>query len=54
MKYNEEQVNEIVESATALYNAGYWTCDRDVNEPEMWERLRNSLDIEPGNSPKPL
>ena len=37
-----------------LYDAGYWTCDRDVDEEALWIAARDALGRDPGKSPKPL
>jgi hypothetical protein len=40
-------------AALMLYRAGYWTCDRPVDEAAMWTELRDALGLEPGTSPPP-
>ena len=45
---------ELYEAVTALYEAGYWTCDRNVDEDKLWERVRNALKRTPGCSPAPV
>ena len=40
-------------AATALYEAGCWSCDRPVDETGLWEALRDALGRKPGNAPKP-
>ncbi len=46
--------NELRRAATCLYMAGYWSCDRKVDEQRLWEDLRDALDLPPGHSPKPV
>jgi len=44
---------ELHEAATALYDAGHWSCDRPVSENAMWMRLRGALGRASGGAPKP-
>ena len=44
----------VKDAANAIYDAGYWTCDRPVDDKKLWEELRDSLGRESGRSPKPL
>ena len=37
-----------------LYDAGFWTCDREADEEALWIAARDILGREPGNSPKPV
>jgi hypothetical protein len=39
-------------AAATIYDAGHWTCDRDVHEAALWERLRDALGRKPGTAPK--
>ena len=52
MKYKEHMYDKIVAVANALYDAGYWSCDRQVDEIELWEKLRDALGRKHGTSPK--
>lgn len=44
-------------AVVALWEAGYWTCDRRVaveTETALREMLRVAMDSPPGNTPKPM
>jgi hypothetical protein len=41
-------------AATAIYEAGHWTCDRPVDEVGLWTELRDALGRNSGGAPKPL
>jgi|SRR5579872_1419247 len=47
--YNER----LLEAIRALYYAGVWTCDRDVDEAALWTAVRDAAGFPPGQSPKP-
>ena len=49
---NLDRYNKIEKALLDLYNAGYWTCDRNVDAEQLWTSARDALGIEPGNSPK--
>lgn len=49
----EQTFNTLREAVEKLYDAGHWTCDRDVDERALWENVRDAARIQPGNSPKP-
>jgi hypothetical protein len=44
----------LYDAATEIYEAGHWTCDRRVDEKDLWENLRDALHREPGHAPKPI
>lgn len=48
------EINALRSAAGAIYDAGYWTCDRPVDETALWEALRDALGRAPGKSPKPI
>lgn len=45
---------ELFSAASNLYEAGHWTCDRQVNEMALWEALRDAMERKPGNAPVPI
>jgi hypothetical protein len=47
---SEAHLPAILEAATALYFAGFWHCDRPVDEAALWEALRDACGIEPGQT----
>lgn len=47
-------VPKLLEVCNALYDAGHWTCDKDVDEAKLWENLRDEIGREPGTAPKPI
>lgn len=49
-----EETDRIIAAANALYEAGVWSCDREVDEAALWTELRDALCRKPGTSPKPL
>lgn len=46
-------VPKLLEVCNALYDAGHWTCDRNVDEAKLWENLRDEMGRESGTAPKP-
>ena len=44
--------NKLEKACNALYDAGYWQCDRWVDEKKLWEALRDALGRKKGTSPK--
>lgn len=47
-------LEDLIEAVHALYFAGYWRCDRPVNEISLWANLRKAAGIPSGTAPKPL
>lgn len=45
------QLKKLKKAANDLYDAGYWTCDRTVDDIALWESLRDALRRKKGNSP---
>ena len=47
---NEKNINieQLVQAGTALYMAGRWSCDADVDEAKLWEDLRDALGLPQG------
>lgn len=43
-------VVKLSEAAAALYFAGYWHCDRPVDETALWTALRDAAGIAPGQT----
>ena len=48
------EFEKLKKAAQALYDAGYWHCDRPVKESELWENLRDAMNRKPGSAPEPL
>ena len=48
------EIRELWEAATALYDAGHWSCDHSINENALWMRLRRALGHTSGNASKPV
>lgn len=53
-KYNKLslKLRKLKKAANALYDAGFWQCDRKVEENELWEALRDALGRKKGTSPE--
>lgn len=49
MKTREQELETLLKK---LYYAGYWTCDRPVDEKSLWEEVRDTLGLPEGTSPK--
>ena len=49
-----EMSQRLHNACAALYDAGHWTCDRDVDAKQLWTELRDAMGREPGSSPTPL
>lgn len=39
---------QLIDASTALYMAGRWNCDAQVNEELLWENLRDALGLKRG------
>ena len=49
---SQKSSDSIIQAANAIYDAGYWTCDKECgNEEKLWEALRDALGREPGTGP---
>ena len=47
-----QQLGQLQAAGKALYYAGYWSCDREVDEAQLWEDFRDALGLLRGTSPK--
>jgi len=45
---------ELENALLNLYNAGHWTCDRNVDETALWDDAKKALGLEDGTSPFPI
>jgi|LauGreDrversion2_5_1035112.scaffolds.fasta_scaffold18011_2 hypothetical protein len=45
-----DEIEALRAAARALYLAGYWKCDRPVDEQSLWENLRDAAGIAPGTA----
>jgi hypothetical protein len=46
------ELDELREAGRALYFAGRWNCESDVDAAALWTRFRDALGIEPGTATK--
>lgn len=49
-----DQYESLRRAALDIYSAGYWTCDREVDEAALWTALRDALGLPTGTSPSPI
>jgi hypothetical protein len=49
-----QQAEPLVAAVRALYFAGYWHCDRPVDERSLWVAVRDAAGIEPGQTANTL
>lgn len=47
-------LNQLEAAVYELYIAAHWSPDRDCDAEELWEAVRVSACIKPGNSPTPV
>ena len=47
-------MDELKKAIEDLYFAGYWHCDRPVDEEKLWEAIRIAADIRPGQTTERL
>jgi hypothetical protein len=48
LRYNNEQVElrrQMARAGRELYLAGRWSCDRPVDEAQLWENLRDAVEL---------
>ena len=50
----QEKFRRLQEAVKQLYNAAYWSPDRDVDSAQLWEAVRDAAGIPPGNSPQSI
>ena len=50
----KDKYEKLIKAVNALYDAGHWTCDRDVDEQTLWEAVRDAMGRKPGGAPRPL
>lgn len=48
-----DRVIRALEAVEAIYYAGHWTCDRDVDAETLWGELRDALELTTP-APRPL
>lgn len=53
-KEMRRELNKLRKAGNALYDAGYWRCDRGVDEDKLWKALRDALGRKKGTSPKEI
>jgi len=47
----EQRIAELEEAGRRLYYAGFWRCDREVDEVALWDRMKAVLGLPHGTSP---
>ena len=47
----EQRIAELEEAGRGLYYAGFWRCDREVDEVALWDRMKAVLGLPHGTSP---
>jgi len=47
----DERIRELEDAGRGLYYAGFWRCDREVDEVALWDRMKAALGLPHGTSP---
>lgn len=47
-------VARLLRAVDALYQAGHWSCDRQVDEFALWNELKRAAGVPHGTAPKCL